>query len=323
MSRIRSVRPVLLAAVAFTMLAGTVAAADMRRFKVPSGEHPHDIAPAPDGTVWYTAQHAGALGRLDPKTGKIVTVPLGGNSAPHGVIVGPDGNAWVTDSGLNAMVKVDAKTHKVTAYPLPKDVVYANLNTAAFDTKGTLWFTGQSGFYGRLDIATGDMKVWKAPRGYGPYGIAATPDGSIYYASLAGNHIAHVDTATGAATVIEPPTKDQGARRVWSDSKGRVWVSEWRSGQVSVYDPKAKSWKAWKLPGANPKTYAVYVDENDKVWLSDFGANAMVRFDPATEKFASYPHPMPDARVRQILGRAGEVWGPESGTDTLFVIPTK
>ena len=64
------------------------------------------------------------------------------------------------------------------------------------------------------------MKVWKAPRGRGPYGITATPDGDVYYASLAGNHIARIDKATGEATVIEPPTKGQGARRVWSDSKG-------------------------------------------------------------------------------------------------------
>jgi virginiamycin B lyase len=30
----------------------------------------------------------------------------------------------------------------------------------------------------------------------------------------------------------------------------------------------------------------------------------------------------PDANVRQILGRPGEVWLPESGTDRLMVIRT-
>jgi virginiamycin B lyase len=77
---------------------------------------------------------------------------------------------------------------------------------------------------------------------------------------------------TGAATVYEPPTKNQGARRVWSDSKGRLWISEWNSGNVSVYDPVGKSWRQWKLPGDKPHTYAVWVDPDDKVWLSDWAA---------------------------------------------------
>ena len=59
----------------------------------------------------------GALGRLDPATGKTRQVPLGGGSRPHGVIVGADGLAWVTDSGLNAMVSVHPETLKVTRYP--------------------------------------------------------------------------------------------------------------------------------------------------------------------------------------------------------------
>src|SRR5262245_4755969 len=45
-------------------------------FPVPRGSAPHDVAPAADGRVWYTAQGAGALGVLDPATGEVVQVPL-------------------------------------------------------------------------------------------------------------------------------------------------------------------------------------------------------------------------------------------------------
>ena len=204
----------------------------------------------------------------------------------------------------------------------PPSARNANLNTAAFDGQGILWFTGQSGIYGRLDPATGAMQVFDAPRGRGPYGITATPAGDIYYASLAGSHIARIDTDTGEATPIDPPTPGQGARRVWSDSQGRIWVSEWNAGQVAVYDPATGEWREWPLPGGSPAAYAVYVDERDRVWLSDFGANSMVEFDPETETFTSYPLPSPNGAVRQILGRPGEVWAPESGADKLLVIRT-
>jgi virginiamycin B lyase len=309
-----------------TLLAVIVLAAapppggDVRWFTVPEGAGPHDVAPAPDGTVWYTAQRSGALGRLDPATRHIEQIPLGDGSAPHGVVVGPDGAPWVTDSGLNAIVRVDPATKAVRTFPLPSERANANLNTATFDGRGRLWFTGQGGVYGRLDPGTGAMEVWDAPRGAGPYGISTTSSGDVYYASLAGSHIARIDTETGKAMVIEPPTPRQGARRVWPDSRGRVWVSEWNSGQVSVFDPASGRWRSWRLPGERPRAYSVYVDERDGVWLTDFGANAIVLFDPEAERFSAFPSDRPSANVRQMLGRPGEVWGAESGTDRLVVV---
>src|SRR5690349_17096397 len=35
-----------------------------QEFSVPEGSGPHDVAPTPDGKVWYTAQHSGELGLL-------------------------------------------------------------------------------------------------------------------------------------------------------------------------------------------------------------------------------------------------------------------
>lgn len=296
------------------------AKSEITEFPVQSGSHPHDVAPAPDGTVWFTAQRTGALGRLDPETGEFHHIALGRGSQPHGVIIGPDDAAWVTDSGLNAIVRVDPETEAVEIFPLPDDAPNANLNTASFDGNGILWFTGQNGVYGRVDPETGEVEVFDAPRGRGPYGIATTPDGDVYYASLAGSHIAKIDIETGEVTVIEPPTPNQGARRIWSDSEGRLWISEWNAGQLGMYDPADGSWQEWRLPGDNPMPYAVYVDERDDVWLSDFGNNSLVRFDPETETFETYAIPNPGAAVRQILGREGEVWGAESGADSLILV---
>jgi virginiamycin B lyase len=302
--------------------ATTTPAAALQEYDVPAGTHPHDVAVAADGTVWYTAQRTGKLGRLDPRNGRVDEVELGDGSAPHGVIVGPDGAPWITDGGLNSIVTVDPATSAVRRFPLPASYPSANLNTAAFDRRGTLWFTGQSGIYGRLVPATGDIQVFDAPGGAGPYGITVTPGGDVYYASLAGNHIARVDVETGAATVIQPPTAGQGTRRVWADSRGRVWSSQWNAGQVSVYDPSSGTWHEWQLPGSRPQAYAVFVDERDVVWLSDFGANALVRFDPVTEQFTVLPLPSRPGDVRQILGRRGEVWGAESAADKLVVVRT-
>jgi virginiamycin B lyase len=298
-----------------------LAAVKLVEFPVDRGQGPHDVAPAPDGGVWYTAQRTGELGYLDPKTGATRMVKLGSGSAPHGVIVGPDGAPWVTDGGQNAIVRVDPVSKEVKVFKLPGPNV--NLNTAAFDRFGVLWFTGQSGYFGHVDPTTGVVKVLQSPRGAGPYGITSTPDGRIFYASLANSHIAWIDLKEDIASPIDPPTPGQGARRVWSDSKSQIWVSEWNAGQLGFFSAHVNLWKEWKIPGANPMPYAVYVDDQDIVWLTDFGANAIVRFDPTTEKFTAYPHTQPNAAVRQLLGRPGEVWGAMSGQDKLLLIRTR
>jgi len=294
--------------------------AQVSYYDLPEGAYPHDVAPAPDGTIWYTGQAKGFLGRFDPRTGKNEEIPLGRGAAPHGVIVGPDGAAWVTEGGQNAIARVDPVTKQVRLFPLPKQFGRANLNTPAFDKNGVLWFAGQSGVYGRVDPKTGRVDAWAAPKGVGPYGITSTPAGEVWYASLAGDYIGHVDNATGAVTVVDPPRAGVGPRRIWSDSTGALWVSFWNSGEVGRYDPASKSWKTWPLPNSRSGTYAVYVDDKDRVWLTDFTANAIVRFDPKSQTFESFPSNKRGASVRQLLGRPGEVWGGESGADRLVVV---
>ena len=282
----------------------------------------HDVAPAPDGGVWFSAQGSGHLGWFDPKSGKAELVALGTGSSPHGVIQGPDKAAWLTDGGQNAIVRVAWPSREVKVMPLPQGTPYANLNTCAFDGNGDLWFTGQSGYFGKVAVKTGEVTVKQAPRGRGAYGICATPGGDVWFCSLANSYIARIDRKTGEPHVVDPPTKNQGARRVWSDSHGRIWVSEWSAGQLSMHDPGSNTWKQWKPPGSEPMIYAVYVDERDIVWASDFGGDCIWSFDPKAEKFEKHTFARRGINVRQILGRPGEVWLPESGTDHISVIRT-
>jgi len=262
------------------------------------------------------------LGWFNPQTGGTELIALGSGSSPHGVIQGPDRAAWITDSGQGAIVRVAWPQREVRVYPLPDGTPYANLNTAAFDGDGDLWFTGQSGVVGKLAPKNGRVSVKDAPRGRGPYGICATPAGEVWWCSLAGSFIAHIDRRTGESSVVEPPTRNQGARRVWSDSRGQIWVSEWNSGNLSMHNPADKRWRTWKLPGSEPRAYAVYVDERDKVWVSEWSGNAILRFDPATEQLERFGFPRETTNIRQILGRPGEVWLPESGTEHITVIRT-
>jgi virginiamycin B lyase len=289
-----------------------------------SGRGLHDAVPDGKGWVWYTDQAGGTMGGLNPTTGETVNVPLGQRSAPHGIILGPDGAAWITDGGQNAIVRVDLDTLAVSPYPLPG--ARADLNTATFDRRGILWYTGQAGYIGRLNPADGVITQVQAPRGRGPYGIATAPDGTVYFASLAGSYLGRVDNDDGAVIALDPPTPNAGVRRVWADSRGRLWVSEYNAGQVGRYDPATGEWQEWRLPGSNsPRPYGIYVDHQDKIWLSDHalggpgGNNTLVHFDPDTETFTTVASPNP-LRLAQLGGVPGEVWGVDRNRQTAVVV---
>ena len=241
-------KAVSVAAVLVLSAATAQAAYETKVFDV--GTYIHDIAPGPDGLVWWTAQRSGELGILDPKTGDNKMVKLGPGSKPHGVIAGPDVAAWIMDGGQNAIVRYDHKDGSLKFWKLPSDTGYTNLNTSAFDGDGNMWFTGQNGFYGKLDTKKGKLDVWEAPVGRGAYGITGTPSGDVWFVSLASSYLGKINRETGEVEVIKPPGREKaGLRRVWSDSKGDLWISEWNSGLLSRYSPATKAWKDWTVPG--------------------------------------------------------------------------
>src|SRR5256885_2439842 len=176
----------------------------VKYYPVAPGSGSRDTAAAPDGTIWYCGQRNGTLGRLDPKDGSFKQIDLGKGAAPHGVMIGPDGAPWITEGGQNAIARVDPNDHKVQLFRLPEKEAYANLNTGVFDKSGVYWFTGQSGIYGRLDPKSGDMTVFRSPRGPRTYGITVTPKGDVWYASLARSHIAKIDVATRNPSLVGP-----------------------------------------------------------------------------------------------------------------------
>src|SRR4029078_9525109 len=223
----------------------------IRTYNVRPGSGSRDVACNADGTVWFCGQRDGTLNLLDPRDGGLKVVALGQGAAPHGVIVGPDGAAWVTEGGQNSIARVDPKDHKVQLWKLNGGPSYANLHTLGFDKqgplwftgevgasgtvwivdrRGTLWFSGEAGAIGRFEPKSEKMQVWDAPRGYGPYGIALTPQGTVWYVWWAATDPPQLDLASGTPRSVEPPTPQQGARRVWSDSQGRLWISEWNRG---------------------------------------------------------------------------------------------
>ena len=185
---------------------------------------PHDVAPprlTPGGPSTYTAQkHREARHPRRRRPAVRGDLRSDTNSAPHGVIVGPDGAPWITDGGQNAIVRVDPKTRAVQRVAAAaRTPSYANLNTLTFDRRARVWFTGQSGYLRpprSRDRRHEGMEGAARARCLRHHDHAGRR--RLLRVARGQSHRAH-RRRDRQATVIEPPTKDQGARRVWSDSQ--------------------------------------------------------------------------------------------------------
>src|SRR5262245_63136474 len=70
---------------------------------------PHDspiaIAAGPDGSIWFTIDHADAIGRV--REGRVERLPTSSrNIEPMGLAVAADGSAWYTDLAQRAIARI-------------------------------------------------------------------------------------------------------------------------------------------------------------------------------------------------------------------------
>src|SRR5260370_7687330 len=76
---------------------------------------PNELALDKHGNVWFTELNAGAVGRLDPRSGHIQQYPLSAKKSaqalnPYGVAVDPQGIVWFTESNTNHVRRLPPTT---------------------------------------------------------------------------------------------------------------------------------------------------------------------------------------------------------------------
>jgi len=67
---------------------------------------PSSITVGPDGNIWFTETNVNQIAKINPKSGKIVEVPLPtGDSGPFGIATGPDNALWFVESKANKVAR--------------------------------------------------------------------------------------------------------------------------------------------------------------------------------------------------------------------------
>src|SRR5260370_2350305 len=128
----------------------------------------------------FPVQVGNMVGRVDPRTGKVELKAVQGQRAlPYGIAINSKGVPFFCEFGTNKIAKIDPQTMTITDFTLPEA---ARPRRMALDAQDRIYFTDyEGGHLGRLDPATGAVKMWASPAGEGaaPYGQAITPHGAV------------------------------------------------------------------------------------------------------------------------------------------------
>jgi virginiamycin B lyase len=265
----------------------------MQAWQVPTpGSRPHDPLGASDGSIWYTGQMAGVLGRLDPKTGQFREYPLKTpHSGPHGLMEDRQGNIWYTGNAANLMGKLNPKTGQVTEYPIA-DPTVKDPHTLLIDRQGIVWFTAQNGNrIGRLDPVNGEIKLLTPPTANSrPYGIMEDSKGMIYYVAFGVNKIGRIDPKTLSIHEYTLPNAASRPRRLVITPDDTVWYADFPRGVIGHLDPKTGQVEEVPSPsGPRSQPYGMSVI-NGIIWYSESGTRpgTVVRLDPKTKTLQSW-----------------------------------
>jgi virginiamycin B lyase len=301
----------------------------IREWPLPtSAEFPHDPAVGPDGALWYTAQKANRIGRLDPSSGKITEYELPTpDSGPHGLAADRDGNVWYTGNYAGLIGKLDPRTGRVAEYRIP-DSRASDPHTPVFDPHGVLWFTVQrANMVGRLNPATGKIDLRDVPTPNAtPYGMAINREGIPFFCEFGTNKLASIDPQTLQITEYALPSGAR-PRRLAIAQDGAVYYSDYARGYLGRLDPKTGQGREWASPGGpESKPYGITITPDGMVWYSESGVqpNTMVRFDPRQQIFARATIPSGGGVVRNMAATPdGRVFIACSGKNQVGIVAAR
>jgi virginiamycin B lyase len=215
---------------------------EVTQYKMPNdkAEDPHTLVFDAQGMLWFTVQVGNMVGRLDPKTGKIeLTLAPTKGALPYGIQINSKGVPFFCEFGTNKMAKIDPQTMQIVEYPLAERARPRRLSIAADDK---VYFTDyQGGNLGRLDPASGVVKMWPSPGGAGsdPYGIAITPDGMVWYSEsgVTPNTIVRFNPRTEEFARTKIPSGGGTVRNMAATSDGRIYLACSGVNKVGVVQP--------------------------------------------------------------------------------------
>jgi virginiamycin B lyase len=225
-----------------------------------------------DGMLWMPELNDNRWVSYDIKNDKWTSYPfpaaLRGRPNGNSMALHPDGTIWSTGPG--AARRYDPATKQWAAWD---SEIWAQTKRnpggygIAIAGDGRAWFAlSNADIITRVDAKTGDVKDFKLPyegRAF-PRRMSSDPSGDVWAALWQGGKLVRINQTTGAMTVIDPPTPNNGAYAITVDKASKnVWVTLHRVDKVARYNPSKNEWTEFSLPQAETDVRRVEIDPHN------------------------------------------------------------
>ena len=265
-----------------------------------STDIPTAVAVAPDGTVWFTIDSAGAMGVI--RHGKIARLPtIRKIVEPIGLAVDADGAAWYGDAS-GAMISRMLPGGEIKSFPLGTPI--ARLGRLAIAADGAVWFAEGTGYgFTRLKDGVFTRNVPKSVRG-GPYGVAVDGQGNLWGTLQSGNQIVKISPA-GEIAEYEVPTRGSSPSDIAADGAGNIWFIEFRSNKIGKF--AGGKFTEFEVPGGWGGLTGLTAAPDGSVWFGLLRGHLLGRLRDG--QFKMFQLPRADARPYTLAAdKAGNIW---------------
>ena len=278
---------------------------------------PHDVILDGAGTAWYSNFGEQAIGKMDPKTGKVTefTIPMHKPGFPTGQLglqSDRDGTLYFGMMYQAGVARFDPKTGKFSVLDIPqefnRDMTQINMPAPqSSHVDGKVW-TQNNGFavVHRIDLATGTSETFK-PFGdpkdgenHNIYDIIPDAGNNLYFTDFVHEHVGRIDAKTGEFKLWAMPTRGASPRRAQMDAQGRLWIGGYRGNKVAMFDTRTERFQEWDPPTAWSAPYDVVLDKRGFAWTGSMSTDRVLRLDPASGEFTEYQLPR-TTNIRRVF----------------------
>lgn len=269
---------------------------------------PHDEVFDAEGNVWYSDFNSQFIGKLDPKTGKVVEyevpqyrvgqVPQGGLQ----IDVDQEGRMYFGNMFQMQLARFDPKTQKMETFkpPMPEsqfgDGHLTMIDPAFQHVDGKIWInvaggTDESGGSWQIDLAKNKWTQVTYPSGSpsaSAYDVVATSKNNVYGMQLNNDKIWITNGKTLETVWYDLPTKGAGCRRGHVDSQDRLWCAVFHGNRLAMFDPTTGKITEWTMPTEWTRPYDAQFDDKGYAWTAGMDNDLAVRLNTATGEFTEY-----------------------------------
>ena len=263
-------------------------------------DSPLAIAAGTDDSIWFTIDHADAIGRL--RNGRVERLPTSGrNIEPIGLAIAMDGSAWYTDLAARAIVRINS-VGEIARFVL--DTPITRLGRMVIAPDGAVWFADSTG-YAMTKLKDGVFTRYQieSARG-GPYGVAVTADGAIWATLQNGNQLLHL-AVDGTSRTFDLPRGGAVPSDVAVGSDGSVWFLQFRANRIGRF--KDGQFSDIEAGRENAGLSGIALAPNDDVWFGMMRRASLGRL--RNGHIEIFPLPRENARPFSVaVDRGGNVW---------------